>query len=237
MKYLKYPLPFAGGNATLWQPEEITAPLPTIYLQDGSFFESFLPGALAPLPPLLLVQVQPKNRSAAYTPWPAPPVFKGEAPFEGGMPAFLHALEGLKTYIDSKYPTMPAAQSTGLIGVSLSGLLPFFALAQSGSFGVCCGISASLWYPGFVEYVMAHKVVPQTANAMFLLGDTEGKTKNPTLQKVNACHEALFEYYKTALGEENAAFTLTPGGHAADSAGRLNMALTWAAQKLTGSGC
>ena len=63
-------------------------------------------------------------------------------------------------------------------GYSLAGLFALWALYESDLFAgaVCC--SGSLWYPGWDDYVMKHKILKSDSLIYLCLGGKEEKTNN-----------------------------------------------------------
>lgn len=115
------------------------------------------------------------------TPWPAPSVFSCERNFEGRADTFLQVL--LKDVIPSVESVLQRNNmERSLIGLSLSGLFSLWASCHTDAFSSIASISGSLWYDGFIEWLMWH--VPYIAYAYLLLGDREKNTRNPRMAVV-----------------------------------------------------
>jgi predicted alpha/beta superfamily hydrolase len=93
--------------------------------------------------PLIIVGVyNTPDRIAEYTEAPNPPYGGGNADSYG---RFL--VEELKPMIDATYRTKPEAQSTGMAGSSLGGLVSaYFGLTRSGTFTRIAAVSPSVWW-------------------------------------------------------------------------------------------
>lgn len=226
-------LPFGGGEAALYLPEDVgERKLPVLYVQDAEFLQEPLLLALNALPKRLQIAavcVSAKDRDAAYTPWPAPAVFINSEGFPGGMDEFLPQLEALHAEMKSTPHVLQSPFASGILGYSLSGLLPLYALAKSEDFAVAAAISASLWFEGFVPFLLENPPL-SGAHAYLTLGEKEPNAKNEVLRTVGTCHESLAAFYADKLGSKNSFYALTPGGHQSDVQGRVKNAVRWCAE-------
>lgn len=81
------------------------------------------------------------ERLAEYTPWPHERHGGGK-----GQATVDFITKSLKPFIDSTYRTQPAAETTGIAGSSLGGLLALYAgLSQPGVFGRVGALSGAYW--------------------------------------------------------------------------------------------
>lgn len=156
---------------------------------------------------------------AALSPWPAPAVFPGQAPFSGGGEAYLKWL----TEAVEALPGTP--RFLALAGYSLAGLLAAWAPFQTPLFSRIASASGSLWYPGFMDFMEKNAPVRAPEKAYFSLGDREARTRNPMLRPVEDHTRAAAERYK-ALGSETV-FELNAGNHFQQPLERLAKAVAW----------
>jgi predicted alpha/beta superfamily hydrolase len=122
------------------------------------------------------------------TPWPIPPMAKGQAPCAGKADAYIELLTGrILPKVLEALPTEPAY--IALAGYSLAGLFALWAGYQADCFDGIAAASPSIWFPDFLEYMRDHKICTE---AVYLsLGDREEKTKNPLMSQVgNAIRDA-----------------------------------------------
>ena len=145
--------------------------------------------------PFSLAEVGVGSWNGDVTPWPAPGLAAGEAPFSGEAEAHLAWLE------DETLPALVAELGappvyTAVAGYSLAGLFAAWAPFHTSVFSRVASASGSLWYPGFVEFVEAHtpQIIP--AKAVFSLGDAEAKTRHPLMMTVADATEQVVRRYR-----------------------------------------
>ena len=85
--------------------------------------------------------------------------------------------------------------------------------------------SGSLWYPGFMDFVKAHKPAALPEKLYLSLGDKEARTRNQIMATVEQNTGALYDHYKS-LGVE-AVFEMNPGNHFRDAAQRMAKGIVW----------
>ena len=158
------------------------------------------------------------------TPWPIPPIAKGQAPFAGKADAYLALLTGgiLPKVLDA-LPTAPAY--VALAGYSLAGLFALYAMVRTDVFARVASASGSLWYPGFVEYAQSHAPVRKPDALYLSLGDREGCTRNPMMRPVEDNTRVLADFYRDAGIPTT--LEMNPGGHFNDPKGRIARAIAW----------
>lgn len=144
------------------------------------------------------------------TPWPCPPLSPKDTPCTGGADDYLQLLTS-KILPKAKELIRGVPSHIGLAGYSLAGLFTLYASYNCDVFDRMASISGSLWFPGFKEYVFSHLMKKIPDRIYLSLGDTEAKTKNPTLKMVQDNTEEIFEHYKR-LGLD-VAWELNPGNH------------------------
>ena len=153
--------------------------------------------ALAP-PEAALTAVTVSHWQAELSPWPAPPLFEGGEPFDGGAQQVIDALAAC---------TLPTPCAIG--GYSLAGLCALYAATRL-PFQAAGSASGSLWYPGFLDYLRTHP--PQRGCQVVLsAGRKEARTRHPLLRQLLCCHETACSLL-TAAGCPTT-FTVGNGGH------------------------
>lgn len=125
-----------------------------------------------------LIAVKVRSWNQDLSPWKAPAVF-GNQDFGNGAADFLRNITELcsdphKTYY--------------LGGYSLAGLFSLWAAYQTSLFAGIAAASPSVWFPGFLDYVKAHKF--QSSCVYLSLGDREERTKNSVMAAVGDCIRA-----------------------------------------------
>lgn len=160
------------------------------------------------------------NWDGDLTPWPAPAVPAGSAPFLGNAARFLKTLQTeVLPQIESELEiTLPPERN--LVGVSLSGLFTLWQWLQCSTFQSIACLSGSFWYEGFDQWVHATPIPLKTGHAFFLLGDREAQSPVKAFQSV-ATNTADIIGYLRAHGID-ATFQSVPGNHYANPIPRLN---------------
>ena len=140
-----------GCGITVYVPSRAEEGLPVLYVGDGGWVSgdaglwNALTEAVEAIP-CLLAAVEPRDRDADYTPWPAPPLKAGESPFAGRAEEYLAFLTGrLLPELEDRYP-FADARRRGLMGYSLGGLFALYALYRTDAFCWLGCLSGSLWY-------------------------------------------------------------------------------------------
>lgn len=166
-----------------------------------------------------LTAVRVRHWNADLSPWPAPAVF-GREGFGGGAADTL--AEALKRCADR--------DKTRIIGgYSLAGLFALWAAYQTDVFSAVAAASPSVWFPGFVEYMKAHR--PQAASVYLSLGDREERTRNPVMAtvggRIREAHALLRAQGVNTVLEWN------PGNHFRDADLRTARAFAWAMKEAS----
>lgn len=179
-----------------------------------------LAAALCPRP-ILTVCVPVRDWNAELSPWEAPPVF--------GREGFGSGADGTLSYLlDSLLPSLCAVDSCAparyfLVGYSLAGLFALYAATKTDAFTAVAGVSPSVWFPGWTEYLTAH---PVRCRAVYLsLGEAEPKAKNRALAGVGSAIR-LTEEIITGCGTP-AALVWNPGNHFFEPGAREARAIAW----------
>lgn len=176
--------------------------------------------------PFRLVAFAAGDWNRDYTPWPAPPLSGKATPFAGEAGALLAWLrDALMPQVHTEYG---APGSQAIMGYSLAGLFSLWALCEGMPFDGCASCSGSLWYDGWLDYLVAH--APTRPCRVYLsLGDREGKARNQRMAAVEAATEATYTCLKAQDAVEDCTFVYNPGGHFTDVARRQADALIWLA--------
>lgn len=161
-----------------------------------------------------LKAIKVRRWNADLSPWPAPPVFGKEGFGDGAADTLAEVLE-----------LCADRDKTHIIGgYSLAGLFALWAAYQTDAFSAAAAASPSVWFPGFLDYMKAHR--PRAASVYLSLGDKEERTRNPVMATVGArireAHELLKEQGVNTVLEWN------PGNHFRDADLRTAWAFAWA---------
>ena len=168
-----------------------------------------------------LVSFKTRDWNRELSPWEAPPVF-GKEGFGSG------ADETLSFVLDSLIPEAVRLRPLGLpiilCGYSLAGLFALYGAVKSDAFYGACGVSPSVWFPGWLDYSMENGF---KSKAVYLsLGNKEAKTKNKVMAAVADCIEKEYEFIKEN-GKMYCTFEWNEGNHVKDSQGRTAKGLAW----------
>lgn len=178
----------------------------------------------AACPDFSLVAIGGLEWDRDMAPWDIPPISKDDTPCTGGADEYLGLLaEEIMPRAESFLSGEPSWR--GIAGYSLAGLFALYSLYHIGLFSRVACMSASLWFPGFKEYVFSHKMKASADHLYFSLGDREALSKNPYLRPVQENTEAICSFYKK--GGLDAVFELNPGGHYKDAVKRTAAGILW----------
>ena len=209
-------------NYTVWQDESAglaaTTSMPVIYIHSfrGNGEDVWqacreMPGC----PPVVLVSVN--NPSGGLddelSPWPAPAVWKGQAPYKGQAAAHLKWMtEECMPEVEVRLRAMGILQQIPMIaGYSLAGLFALWAGWTSGNFARVASVSGSLWYPGFTDFIRDNAPTGHIGKVCISLGDRESHTRHPLMSQVDTCTAAVVEAVKTR--GIDTVFEWNPGNH------------------------
>lgn len=146
----------------------------------------------------------------ALTPWPAPGLYKGDAPFQGLADQTLAEVE------ESVIPYLQATHHLttnrfALMGYSLGGLFSLYAFTKSSRFEAVAGMSSSVWYKGWISYMEGVTLSPKQKFAYLSLGSKEKRANPPILHCVQDNTERTAELLREKGVETR--FELNPGNH------------------------
>lgn len=214
----------SGRTVTVYPTGQDGAPLILLNAFGGEGGQVYAALRQAGSPPCTLVAVSGLDWGRDMSPWRAPALAPGEAPFAGGADEYLPQLLGtILPKAESRLAAPPAWR--GIAGYSLGGLFALYALYRTDVFARAASVSGSLWYPGLLEFVQRHPLKRRPERLYFSVGDRECRARIPCLQSVQANAEWLAGYYR-AQGID-ACFTLNPGGHGSHAARRTAAGIAW----------
>ncbi len=130
-----------------------------------------------------LIAFKIEDWNEELSPWNAPAVF-GNEDFGNGAGETLNRI--LKICNDS-------SKTYYIGGYSLAGLFALWAVYQTDVFKAVAGVSPSMWFPGFADYMKENRM---NADKVYLsLGDREEKTRNPIMatvgDRIREAHQLL----------------------------------------------
>ena len=209
-------------NYTVWQDESAglaaTTSMPVIYIHSfrGNGEDVWqacreMPGC----PPMVLVSVNNPGGGLddELSPWPAPAVWKGQAPYKGLATEHLKWMkEECMPEVEARLKAMGIQRQTPMIaGYSLAGLFALWAGWTSGNFARVASVSGSLWYPGFTDFIRDNAPTGHIGKVCISLGDRESHTRHPLMSQVDTCTAAVVEAVKTR--GIDTVFEWNPGNH------------------------
>ncbi len=120
----------------------------------------------------------------------------------------------------------PDSHKHYLIGYSLAGLFALWSLYETDRFdgAACC--SGSLWLDGWDTYAAGHRM-KAPADVYLSLGGKEERTKNPVMALVGGRTRQQEKLLRRDPLVRHCFLEWNPGGHFADSAGRLAKGAAW----------
>lgn len=128
--------------------------------------------------------------------------------------------------MDTHYRTKPEPQHTALFGYSLGGLTAVYAVYKTTVFGAAAGLSGSLWFDDFCEWMEGEKPLRTDLRVYLSLGKKESRSKNPRMAKVAECTQRAKEILAAQL-KKPVHFDWNEGGHFHDIEGRFARAVMW----------
>lgn len=178
------------------------------------------------------------NWNDDFSPWKAPPVF-GDACFGGKADKTLEWLT--KEYIpyiesaDSAYITNAETVYRFTAGYSLAGLFSLWAYGSSRRFDGAVSCSGSLWYPGWLDYVQANRVLfcKKASDCIYLsLGDKEEWTKNRLMSAVGDNTRKIFQMLCEDPEGVRGVLEWNAGGHFSEPDIRIAKGIDWILQHV-----
>ena len=108
-------------------------------------------------------------------PWDGPEAFKNGKPFSGGADDYLRLLvEEILPKAEKQLSSPPALRE--IMGYSLAGLFGLYTIYQTDEFS-WRGMSGSLWFSGFKEYIFSRSPKRRLDCMYFSLGNKEAKPR------------------------------------------------------------
>lgn len=162
------------------------------------------------------------------SPWENLPIIPNGLAFTKGADDYIQfLLERILPRAETWLGGLPVWRA--LAGYSLAGLFAVYSLYHTAIFSRVASISGSLWFPGFREYVLSHKMKRRPDCIYFSLGSKESKTRNPFLKSVQQKTEELEAIYR-GQGIDTA-FVRNPGNHYTEPVRRTARGLAWLLSK------
>lgn len=151
-------------------------------------------------------------------PWEIPPISEKDPPCTAGSDEYLRLLTE-EIVPEAERKLSGKVLWRGLAGYSLAGLFAFYALYQTDFFSRIASVSGSLWFPGFLEYVLSHEMKRKPDCLYLSVGDRECRTKNPYLRTVQERTEQIAAFCSGRNMET--IFQLNPGNHFQNAVQRM----------------
>jgi len=178
-----------------------------------------------------LVTFETPDWNGSLSPWPAPPLQRGDSEFTGDARATLGwILERLIPGVEARAPGVIGA-ARGMLGYSMAGLFALWALYQTEAFAICGSCSGALWYDGFADYV-ANNAPARPCSVYLSLGGREERARDPRLARVGADTKRIAAQLASSPLVKDSTFVLHPGGHFTSTGDRRAAALAWMARRV-----
>lgn len=162
------------------------------------------------LPSFSLVTINNLEWNKDMSPWYAPPISEEDMPCTGGADEYLDFLtENIIPTVEKDL--IEPVKWRGLAGYSLGGLFAIYSIYKTDLFSRIAGMSSSLWFPDFIDYIQTHEILKYPQFIYLSLGDTEEKTHMVILKPVLIDTEEVVQYFR-GIGI-NTEFVLNKGGH------------------------
>jgi len=111
-------------------------------------------------------------------------------------------------------------------GYSLAGLFALWAAYETDLFDGCVIGSASLWFPGVVEYIRDNELCkPQ--RIYMSLGAKEEKTRDRYMSRVGGATRTIYEMLQKDANVSACTLEINPGNHFNDPEGRMAKGYAW----------
>ena len=168
-----------------------------------------------------LITVAVKSWNDELTPWKADPVFGKEGFGDGAGETLAYLTDHLLPWVSKTHPAGGRVFYLG--GYSLAGLFALWCGYQTEVFRGIAGVSPSVWYPGWEDYMKGHAM---KAERVYLsLGDKEEKTRNRTMARVGDVIRSQYQVLKEAGA--GCILEWNPGNHFRDSGKRTGKGFAW----------
>ena len=210
-----------GKKVEIFKAREF--PSPAVFLNTFSDNSKEIYGRLLSLTdrPFSLIAISSLDWNCDMSPWPSASISRNSEPFSGGADSYLDFLLS-RIVPDSEMILGPVSKRI-IAGYSLAGLFAVYSLYRTDVFSRLAVASASLWFPGFRDFVLSNEMKAAVDKMYFSLGDRERLTSNPYLRTVeDVTREIVVHYRELGIDTE---FTLNPGNHYIDATGRMARAI------------
>ena len=211
-------------NYKIWNDSNES--VPTVYIHSfiGNGEDVWKAAHEINCPPFNLVSIHDFEADSDLSPWKTENVWKGQPPFKGN--AEKHLIEIIERLVPKVEAQLPSPSSyVAMAGYSLAGLFTLWSCWHTDRFQRIACISASLWYPGFFDFITQHVMVASPASLYFSLGNKESKTKHPLMRQVEDLTQRTFELVQS-LGIPTT-FEINPGNHFTDPDKRTARGIQW----------
>ncbi len=191
--------------------EENPKPFTTVFVQDGD--DLFSEHIKNNPKNNMFVGLEPVERNREYTPWEAD---VEQAHYAGEAEQYLDLLEfELIPFLKENYHIFDEAEYLAIGGGSFGALVSLYALlTRPHIFGHYILISASMWYPNFVEFINSSNEIEYPRHVYWYVGEQEGAEYTNILKNmVPDTYEAV-ELLKEKLAhpESSLTFVTQPDG-------------------------
>ena len=176
--------------------------------------------------PFMLVGFAVDDWNKDLSPWKAPAVFGNEEFGDGAGETLSYIQNTLIPYV---FEVFSLKQDIPLIlgGYSLAGLFALWSAFESDLFSAVSGASASVWFPGWMDYVGKNEC--RASHVYLSLGDREEKTRNAVMATVGNCMRKM----DRILAEKGIDHVLqwNEGNHFRDAELRCAKGFAWAVER------
>lgn len=167
-----------------------------------------------------LVAIKVDDWNDSLSPWKAPAAF-GDGEFGG------RAEETLKELIDIINAEVLQGRDISEVnlyigGYSLSGLFALWSVYQTDIFKGAAAVSASVWFPGFYDYISDNTI--HTQSVYLSLGKKEEKTRNTLMASVG---NVMRDIYSLLSLEIDAIIEWNDGNHFKEPDLRMAKGFSW----------
>lgn len=184
--------------------EQNPKPFKTVIVQDGDYIFNKL---IEDKPrDIMYVGIEPVDRNKEYTPWEEQ---VDQAHYAGDANQYLDMLEfELIPFLKEHYHIFDEAEYLAIGGGSFGALVSLYALlTRSHLFGSYILMSASMWYPNFLDFIKNSKPIEYPRHIYWYVGEQEG-VEYPNILKwmVPNTYEAV-ELVKEKLVHDDSTLT------------------------------
>lgn len=194
-----------GKFSEVNQNNKLSAPI--IYVIDSCEHPLPVPQALAAVYSRI-VYIPIDDWFSTLSPWPAPSRYREDQDFAGRASETLRELIHRVDVFELENNLNPSSRA--IAGYSLGGLFALYTFIIDKHFGACGSLSASLWYPNWIEWLQEHIPQRDSRFVYFSVGTKEKRASMPfklTEQRMFASADILQQHGFTVETQ------LHPGSH------------------------